>query len=275
MAAAKGRLVAASSMDDVEALARSGWQSVFFTAACPGHAVNEDAVGVFPLGEEGVVLAVADGVGGQPEGESASRRVLECLWDALIAAPQEAESLRGPILDGIEAGNRALLDAGGGSATTLAVAELRGRELRSYHVGDAAILLVGGRGRIKLQTVAHSPVGYAVEAGLLDPEEALHHEERHLISNAVGAPDMRIEIGSPLQLGARDTLLLATDGLFDNVHEAELIETIRKGALRKAGRALLETSRARMEARDPALPSKPDDVGFVLARVVFDRPRAR
>ncbi|MAE94506.1 MAG: serine/threonine protein phosphatase [Deltaproteobacteria bacterium] len=253
-------------MEDVEQLSVAFGEALFFTTACPGREVNEDAIGVFPLGEGRAVLAVADGVGGQPAGESASRRTLECLWDALLAAPDSEESLRTPILDGIEAGNRALLEAGHGAAATLAVAELRGRELRSYHVGDAAILLVGQRGRVKLQTVAHSPVGYAVEAGLLDPEDALHHEERHLISNAVGAPDMRIEIGSRLVLGRRDTLLLATDGLFDNVHQGELNETIRTGALEKAGRSLPATCRARMEAAAPGLPSKPDDLAFVLFR---------
>lgn len=253
-------------MEEIERLGIAFGEAVFFTTACPGREVNEDAVGVFPLGVGRGVLAVADGVGGQPAGESASRQVLECLWDALLAAGESQESLRAPILDGIEAANRVLLEAGHGAATTLAVAELHGRVLRTYHVGDAAILLIGQRGRIKLQTVAHSPVGYAVEAGLLDPEDALHHEERHLISNAVGARDMRIEISSRVILGRRDTLLLATDGLFDNLHRSELSETIRTGPLEEAGRSLPQTCRARMEVATPGLPSKPDDLGFVLFR---------
>ena len=60
-----------------------------------------------------------------------------------------------------------------------------------------------------MRTVAHSPVGYAEEAGLLDREEAIHHAHRHLVSNMLGMPEMHIEVGPPLTLDARDTIVLA------------------------------------------------------------------
>ena len=268
-----GRLVAATSLEDVEALDVAGGQVAFTTVACPGRETNEDALGIFPIGEARAVVAVADGVGGQPAGESASRQVLECVWDALLGADPEAASLRAPILDGIEAANRALLEAGAGSATTLALAELNGSELRTYPVGDAALLCVGQRGRIKLQTVSHSPVGYAVESGLLDPREALEHEERHLISNAVGATDMRIEVGTTLTMAPRDTLLLATDGVFDNAHRSELVALIRSGPLEPAASRLRSLCRRRMVAPEADHPSKPDDLSLILFRPVPSRTR--
>ena len=83
-----------------------------------------------------------------------------------------------------------------------------------------------GRGRVKLQTISHSPVGYAVESGMLDDQEAMHHEERHVVSNIIGTPEMRIEIGPPIDLATYDTLLVATDGLADNLHIEEIIERI-------------------------------------------------
>ncbi|MCP3983208.1 MAG: serine/threonine-protein phosphatase [bacterium] len=264
----QGRLVTGVSLEEPERLAVAGGHAVLFTAASPGRDTNEDAAGLFPLGigaGSGGVLAVADGVGGLPAGESASREVLSRLWDALLAADPAAESLRGPILDGIEAANQALIEAGTGAATTLAVAELRGRELRTFHVGDAAILLVGQRGRIKLQTVAHSPVGYAQEAGLLDEREALQHDERHLISNAVGTSDMRIEIGSPVKMAPRDTLLLATDGVLDNLRLQEIVDAIRTGPLEEGVEAIRRTSRRRMLGEESG-PSKPDDATLVVFR---------
>ena len=253
-------------MDDVESLAIAGGDVAFTTVASPEREPNEDAVGVFPLGKERGVLAVADGVGGSPAGESASRRVLECIWDALLSADAEIESLRGPILDGIEAANRQLIEAASGAATTLAVAELRGQQLRTYHVGDAAILLVGQRGRIKHQTVSHSPVGYAVESGMLDPTEALDHEERHLISNAVGRADMRIEIGSVITMARRDTLLLASDGVFDNAYDDELVDAIRTGPVDDSTRKLRTLCRRRMAQPSGPDPSKPDDLSLLTYR---------
>ena len=78
--------------------------------------------------------------------------------------------------------------------------EISNGSVRPYHVGDSVILLVGQRGKIKLQTVSHSPVGYAVEAGVLDEVEAMHHQDRHVVSNFIGSPEMRIEVGAPLRL---------------------------------------------------------------------------
>jgi len=133
-------------------------------------------------------------------------------------------------------------------------------------VGDSMILVVGQRGKIKLQTVSHSPVGYAVESGLLDEAEAMHHEDRHLVSNMLGMTDMRIEVGSAIELAARDTLLLASDGLFDNLHVHEIVERIRKGPLAQVMQDLAAQCRGRMQAATDGQPSKPDDLTFVAFR---------
>lgn len=239
---------------------------MFVTRACPGRDTNEDSLALFPLADDRAVLAVADGVGGLPAGESASREALECLGRALAQTEPDTESLRAPILDGIEAANRALLEAGHGAATTLAVVEIHGGELRTYHIGDSAIWLLGQRGRFKLETVSHSPVGYAVESGMLDPTEALRHGARHLISNAVGSADMRIEIGSATRMAARDTLLLATDGILDNASTEEIAEIVRKGPLDEAAIALRDLCRGRMRSDADDHPSKPDDLALILFR---------
>ena len=49
-------------------------------------------------------------------------------------------------------------------------------EAKPYHVGDSQILLVGNRGRVKMLTTSHSPVGYAVEAGMLEEHDAIDHD---------------------------------------------------------------------------------------------------
>ena len=136
----------------------------------------------------------------------------------------------------------------------------------SYHVGDSVILVIGQRGKIKLQTIPHSPVGYAVEAGLLDEHEAMHHEDRHLIFNMLGSPDMRIEVGSTLELAPLETVLVASDGLADNVHTAEIVDILRKGPLDEATRALVALARARMLERTEHQPHKPDDLTVVVWR---------
>jgi serine/threonine protein phosphatase PrpC len=245
-----------------------------FSTGCPDHpGPNEDAAAVIPVTDTQGVLAVADGVGGHPAGERASAIALERIVEALGPAVEAADDatddgleLRGAIMNGFENANRAVLDQGSGGATTLAVVEIDGVHVRPYHAGDSAILVVGQRGRVKLLTVSHSPVGYALESGMLGESEALDHDERHVVSNLAGSADMRIEVGSPLELARYDTLLVGSDGLFDNFELGEIVDAIRKGSLERAADDLARECLARMRSSSTDRPSKPDDLTFVAYR---------
>ena len=229
---------------------------------------NEDSAGVVVLNESAAVFVVADGCGGMAGGERASRIAVDSLVSSVCSAVENAETLRSSILDGIEEGNQKVQAIGTGAATTLAAVELDHRTIRSYHIGDSTVLLVGNRGKIKLQTRSHAPVAYGVEAGLIHVDDAIHHEDLHLVSNVVGTNDTHIEIGPQRTMSTRDTLLLASDGVFDNLHIEEIVEIIRKGPLRKAAIRLADQTRQRMELSAADEPSKPDDVTFVLFRCV-------
>ena len=255
------------AMGDAEVRAIAGGSAAVYSARCPGkESANEDAAALIPVGEAAGVLAVADGLGGLPAGERASVLAVRCLASALKRAEPGDATLRSAILDGFEHANRAVAKLGVGAATTLAVAEIQKGSMRPYHVGDSMILVVGQRGKIKLQTVSHSPVGFAVEAGVLDESEAMHHEDRHIVSNVLGAPDMRIEIGSTIAIAPCDTVLLASDGLFDNLHIAEIVQRLRKGPLALGAQRLAADASRRMSDPEDGLPSKPDDLTFVAFR---------
>ncbi|MGD8341064.1 MAG: serine/threonine-protein phosphatase [Gammaproteobacteria bacterium] len=232
----------------------------------PGKAgPNEDAAAVIPVGEEAAVLAVADGVGGAPAGHEASVAAMRSLEESL-AQVAGSERLRGAILDSIERSNEILLAQGSGSATTLVVAEIVRNRLRCYHIGDSELLVVGQRGRIKQRVIPHSPTGFAVEAGLLAEEEAVQHEQRHLISNCVGDTNMRVDISTPITIAQRDTVLLATDGVLDNLYVDEIVDIIRVGPLSRAADRLIAAAQERMAVAHGPEPSKPDDATFILYR---------
>jgi serine/threonine protein phosphatase PrpC len=250
-----------------EVFAVSGGDAAVFSAPCRDKQTpNEDAAAVIHVNGEAAILVVADGLGGSPAGERASCLAIRTLIASVREAPPDDPSLRAAILDGIENANRAVSQLGIGAATTLAIAEIRGRSVRTYHVGDSMILVVGQRGKIKLHTISHSPVGYALESGLLDETEAMHHADRHLVSNVVGTPEMRIEVGPTIPLARYDTLLLASDGLFDNLRSDEIAQRIRKGPLEQVMHGLVEDCRRRMQVPCEGQPSKPDDLTFVAYR---------
>ena len=245
----------------------AGGIAVAYTCREPGKASeNEDTVAIIPFGPDAAVLVVADGAGGLPAGKRASLTAVSTLAESLQVAADKTMLLRTAILNGIEAANDAVLALANGSATTMTVITIEGIHARSYQIGDSEAMIVGQRGLIKLQTTAHSPTGFAVEAGFLDQRDALHHEERHLISNFLGSNDMSIDIGALVKLKPRDTVIVASDGLVDNVHVVEIVECIRKGPLSTAADCAVNLARERMQRAQDGQPSKPDDLSLILFR---------
>lgn len=257
----------APDMSEVDGLALGVGEVAYFSAPCPGRdGGNEDAAALLPFGPEAAVLVVADGMGGGRSGDHAAGLAVQCMWRSLIQGRREGWRLRTAILDGIERANETVRALGIGAATTLAAAEIQEGRVRPYHVGDSPILLVGQRGRIKFETISHSPVGFAVESGLLDAGDAMHHEDRHLVSNLIGSDDMRIEVGAERALAARDTLVVASDGLSDNLTTREIADLVRKGPLCDAAEALASLARRRMYTPEDEEPSKPDDLTLLAFR---------
>jgi serine/threonine protein phosphatase PrpC len=252
---------------DRQSIEIAGGNMIAYTCRSPDKETeNEDTVGIIPWGPAAAVLVVADGAGGLPAGKRASLTAVTALRDSLQVALEKTTLLRTAVLNGIEAANNAVRDIGNGSATTLTVVTIEGRLVRSYQIGDSEAMVVGQRGRIKLRTTAHSPTGFAVEAGFLDQRDALHHAERHLVSNFIGTVDMSIDVGAAVEMAARDTVVVASDGLTDNVHVEEIVELVRKGPPEQAADALLKKTLKRTSDEIAGQPSKPDDLSLIVFR---------
>ncbi len=244
-------------------------QCVAYVQKAPTRATDDgcqDAAAVISWVDTASVLVVADGVGGHRDGAMAARLAVELITSKLVDQQPDGLSVQSTVLAGIEAANQQLIEQRGGAATTILVAVLEGDELRSLHAGDSELLVVGQRGKLKHQTFSHSPVGYGLEAGLIEAGDGLDHEDRHLISSCVGMEGMRIEVASAIPLAARDTVVLASDGLWDNLHAAEVAEVVRKGPLLVAVRELVERCQQRMRGEDEAVTGKPDDLSILLYR---------
>ena len=263
-------LDSANEPEEIDTTVGGGALVAFSCPAPDKEASNEDSVAAIPYGPDAAVLVIADGAGGLPAGRRASRMAVRSLEESLHVAMSETTLLRTAILNGIEAANQAVLSLANGSATTMTIVTIEGLLARTYQVGDSEAMVVGQRGRIKSQTMAHSPTGFAVEAGFLDQRAALHHEERHLVSNFIGTTDMRIDMGAEVRLRPRDTVLLASDGLTDNIHVHEITDMIRKGPLASAIKSISSLARRRMSGESKHQPSKPDDLSVILFRKLYN-----
>ena len=242
------------------------WECCAFSRRSPfKESYNEDAVGIIRVDEETVVFAVADGCGGMRGGEQASSIALQVLSESIERNESGTDRLRIAILDGIEQANIAVQELKIGAACTIAVVEYHRGTIRPYHVGDSMILVTGNRGRVRYQSVSHSPVGFAVESGMLAADDAMHHQDRHIVSNVVGDARMRIEIGPAITLSQRDTVVIASDGLFDNLSIDEVVDGMRKGKLAHSLSTVTDLAYQRMLGIKDQ-PCKPDDLSVIAIR---------
>ena len=254
-------LFAGRDLDEPITFSILGGEVVLFTHASPTPSHdNEDAVGVFDWKGETEVLVVADGLGGLPRGGDASQQMVESLSNPKIVESAD------PVVACLNSVNESLVSGHSGSGTTVSVVTIECQGIRSYHVGDSATMVIGRRGRIKFQTTPHSPVGIAEANGQLDEIAAMIHPNRHVINNIIGMPDMWIDIGRPTQLAELDTVILASDGLWDNLYRDEVAGLVGNRSLMTAANGILGLATDRMKRKPGSEFGKPDDLSFILYR---------
>src|SRR5262249_5307837 len=116
------------------------------THAGRAHAVNEDAVGHWPL-EDGLVFAVADGIGAEAAGQVASKLALDVLGAEVSDTPSDVPAIT-RLRRAVQAANRAVYQKGlvvpelRGMGTTLTASAVVGASLVAAHVGDCRLWLL-------------------------------------------------------------------------------------------------------------------------------------
>ncbi|OGO93761.1 MAG: hypothetical protein A3F10_06205 [Coxiella sp. RIFCSPHIGHO2_12_FULL_42_15] len=232
--------------------------------------VNEDTLGLMIDGKQ-CFLAVADGVGGSPNGEIASQLAISNLIHSLKKGEKLSTDLshfRQPVLTSIETSNEKLIHEYVGARTTLTSCIIIDDILQSIQIGDSCLINCGQKGLLKHKTLEHSPVGFAVAAGLLTEKQAITHPGRHIVANVVGDPDMHMDIGPRYRLAEHDTILLGSDGLFDNFLIETLIEIIRKETMEEVMTKLTQACQPMRDENKLDKFHKLDDVSFIVCRLV-------
>lgn len=202
--------------------------------------VNEDAFGYLPPEKglrhpKGLLIALADGMGGRAGGDQASRiavdRVLEVFYqDGSNNIPASLERA-------FHAANRSVIETGNkdtrvqGMATTLTAAVLLDSRLYHAHVGDSRAYVVEAKG-IRCLTKDHTFVASLVRAGAITSDQARTHPQRNLLTQAIGASEeIRIDLSlKPYRLENRSSILLCCDGLYKDLTDIEILEVIRKSS---------------------------------------------
>jgi protein phosphatase len=247
------------------------------SATDPGlkRSQNEDSLGSWrPEGaadreRRGVLLVVADGMGGARAGEVASRLAVETLVGAYSSG---AGSPLDDLVAALQSANRAVHEDSrthperGGMGTTCTALVVRDSEAFLAHVGDSRAYLVRN-GAIEQLTRDHSLVAQLVREHQITAEQARTDPRRNVVTRSVGiGPEVEIDaMRVDHHLRSGDTLVLCTDGVHGVLTDAELCRIASGPELEPACATLIEAVRER---------GAPDNITVILARLDSGPPRA-
>ncbi len=207
---------------------------------------NEDAVGCWPH-DDGLVFAVADGLGGHNAGELASALALEVLSEEMESAPR-TWGLNKRLKHAVQEANLQIYTKATTvpelrkMGTTLTASLVSGSTLVTAHVGDCRLYLLRGDAFTQL-TKDHSWVWEQVQYGILTAEEAKNHPRRNILSRCLGHElIVGIDILT-MNIQPGDTLFQCSDGIHTLMAEAEMLELLKAGGPETACQALIQRAR--------------------------------
>jgi len=207
---------------------------------------NEDAIGCWPH-DDGIIFAVADGLGGHNAGEVASQLALEVLKREMDQAPRRwpvGKRLRRAVQEAnLQLHHKSItVPELRGMGTTLTATAVIGSTLAAAHVGDCRLYLLRN-GRLIQLTKDHTWVWEQVEYGILSPEEARNHPRRNMLNRCLG-PNLIVGIDVlTMDALSGDVLLQCSDGIHALLSEEELAEVVRTRQPDAACRRLIHRGR--------------------------------
>lgn len=233
------------AMNDPSAL---HWSSASQTHVGMVRKLNEDAC--LELAGSGL-WAVADGMGGHAAGDLASRRVVEAL--AGLAQPASLGSSLGEVQQRLEEVNRELAEEArsrqvqviGSTAVVLLVYATHGVVVWA---GDSRAYRYR-HGELEQLTRDHSQVEELVSQGRITRDQAEHFPGSNVITRAVGVMDI-LELDSEMfEVLEGDTFLLCSDGLYNEVTNSEIRDSLSVGDCQYSCELLVQRALSR-GARD-------------------------
>lgn len=237
--------------------------------------LNEDT---FHCSDRDGLSIVCDGMGGREFGEVASSlttstitRLFHKHFPRTLRGRRLAEG--GPVVEAfallLDAWMRdvnALIHSFGAvdaryreMGTTLALVYHQEDLVVVAHVGDSRVYRLRD-GRFEPMTEDHSFVNAQLKAGLITREEAENSAHRHIVTRAIGPRGVVKGDVAVLPARAGDVFLLCTDGLCDQVTDAEMASALKEahGDLVRGVQSLIDLANER---------GGPDNITVILTRL--------
>jgi len=228
---------------------------------------NQDACAYQTIGNDSAWGVVCDGMGGARAGDIASQIGVEVFREHMekyFAQEQRSVQPAVELKSAVDEGNEAILYVANrnreyfGMGTTLVGVILQDAQLSVINIGDSRAYHISG-GEIHRVTRDHSIVEALVERGNITPEQARQHPQKNLITRALGTSKTAEADLYAVSVLDGDWILLCSDGLINEMSDAEIMEEITRGlSPEECCRNLLDVVLKR---------GAPDNVTILLLRV--------
>jgi serine/threonine protein phosphatase PrpC len=183
-----------------------------------------------PLPTPFVLLVVADGMGGQGHGRTASRLAVQSLVESMSGSLSTQQSTPKSLLAllsaGVQHANHVVYERNQQQhtvmGTTMTAALVIETTASVAHVGDSRLYLYRPSAGLAQITRDHSMVAALVTAGVIEPDEIYTHPYRNQIYRSLGQKaTVEVETAS-VPLAAGDILLVCSDGLWEMVRDQQI-----------------------------------------------------
>ena len=190
----------------------------------------------FDVDDNGIVLAVSDGMGGALAGEVASKMAVETVSERLLTPDDDDSTLTPESYDHylVSALYSATLQANymihqqgrsdpqfQGMGATFTAIGITPKAVDIVQVGDSRAYLVRA-GKIYQVTKDQSLVQQLIDAQQISAEEAETHTLKNVILQALGAQNEIYPVAARIQQHRDDVFLLCSDGLSNKVDAANM-----------------------------------------------------
>lgn len=193
---------------------------------------NQDRA-AYAYSNEGLLLVLADGMGGHLHGELAASLAIEAFVELFgqHAQPRitDPDSF---IADTMRRAHERIMqlphdeNMGGFPGTTCVAVLVQDETMYWGHAGDSRLYLLRD-GAIIARTRDHSIVQRWFEQGVISADQLRNHPQRNQITNCLGSVGhaFRVERGKPVALQHGDVILLGSDGLWGPFEDQEIVES--------------------------------------------------
>ncbi|WP_040473261.1 Stp1/IreP family PP2C-type Ser/Thr phosphatase [Lactobacillus gigeriorum] len=189
---------------------------------------NQDFVRVFKNKSDVTLAIVCDGMGGHQGGDVASTMAVSHLGHNFISTDfTEAKIARKWLEVQLNAENETILKTAdrfpdlNGMGTTVVLAFAFENEALIAHLGDSRAYSYAD-GKFLQLTQDHSLVNELVKMGQITKEQAKHHPQKNIITQALGVSSTIDPEFADLSLSEETIILLCTDGLTNSLSDPQI-----------------------------------------------------